>query len=367
MLSERKKKILEAVISENIKKAEPISSKELQERFFNDVSSATIRNDLMHLEEMGYLFQPHTSSGRIPTTAGFKKYIEELMPEKELTKNELDELKQNFKDKIGGIEDLAQVVAKTISRATNYASVVYMGLTAEATIESVKLVKITDDTCLIILVTDLGVIKDLMINVPQTTSEEDAMTVSRILTEVLAGAPISGINEYKAELLVSAEMEKYRKIFDLVISAIEQRKEKPVVKTDGASNLLSQPEYESVDKARNAIKLFESTEVLTPLLGSGNDLEISIKVGASETEDCSVVSASYKVNGKNIGRAGIVGPVRMDYAKAVSVLKSVNERISAGIMDLIPASNKNKKHKENRNGKYRKRGSGKNFQKERKS
>ena len=88
MLSERKKKILEAVIQENIKNAEPISSKDLQERFFNDVSSATIRNDLANLEEMGYLFHPHTSSGRLPTPAGFKKYIEELMPEKELSKAE---------------------------------------------------------------------------------------------------------------------------------------------------------------------------------------------------------------------------------------------------------------------------------------
>lgn len=365
MLSERKKKILEAVVSENIKKAEPISSKELQERFFNEVSSATIRNDLMTLEEMGYLFQPHTSSGRLPTAAGFKKYIEELMPEKELSKIELDELKMNFESKIGGIEELAQVVAKTISKATNYASVVYMGLTAEATIESVKLVKITEDTCLIILVTDLGVIKDLMINVPESTTEEDTATASRILTEVLAGAMLSGINEYRAQLLVSAEMDKYRKIFSLVVEAIAERKDKPVVKTDGASNLLTQPEYEDLKKARSAMKLFETTEVLTPLIDSGNDLEISIKVGASETEDCSVVSASYKVNGKNIGRAGIVGPVRMDYAKAVSVLKSVNDTISAGFKELLPAKNKQKSHKEYKNGKHRKRNSGKNFQKER--
>ena len=354
MLSERKKKILQAVISENIKKAEPISSKELQERFFNDVSSATIRNELSSLEDMGYLFQPHTSSGRLPTAQGFKKYIDELMEDRELSKSELESLKSGLNEKISGIEDLAQAVAKTISKATSYASVVRMGVSLDAEVESVKLVKITDDVCLVILVTDLGVIKDLMITLPSGVEESDMAAAGRILSDVLQGVKLIDIESVRPQLLVKDVMEKYRSIFDLVLSAIASRGEKPVVKMDGASNLLMQPEYDNLDKARGAMKLFESSEILTPLASTGNDLEISIKVGASENEDCSIVTASYKINGKSIGKAGIVGPVRMDYAKAVSVLKGVNDTISNGLQNLLvsPKNNKSKKSG-GKNGRHR--------------
>lgn len=359
MLSERKKKILQAVISENIKKAEPISSKELQERFFTDVSSATIRNDLSSLEDMGYLFQPHTSAGRLPTALGFKKYIDELMEDKKLSKSELELLKQGLNKKVSGIEDLAQVVAKTISDATSYASVVQMGITSDAEVESVKIVKITDDTCLIILVTDLGVIKDLMITLPWAVSDDDTAAAGRILSDLLCGIKITNIESVRPQLLVRQEIEKYRVMFDLVLEAIATRGEKPVVKMDGASNLLLQPEYDSLDKARKAMKLFESKELLLPLASTGNDLEISIKVGASENEDCSIVTANYKINGKNIGRAGVVGPVRMDYAKAISVLKGVNDTISNGLQGLLvgQSNTKNKKSggKNGRNNKYRSR------------
>ncbi len=331
MLSDRKKKILQAVINENIKSAEPISSKDLQEKYFNSVSSATIRNELNGLEEMGYLSHPHTSSGRVPTTTGFKKYIAELMPEEQLTKAEVAELKSNFNTKINGIEELAVISAGAISKATNYASVVYMGLSQDAVIESIKLVKVVDEMCLAIIVTDMGVIKDITISLPKDATDDDVITAGRIISEAVSGKTIAELGQIDMAELISDNLDNYRLFFEELIDAIIERGEKKIVKYDGASNLLDQPEYKSIEKAKKAISIFENRKVLTPLLESGNDLEINISVGANEDNDCSVVSATYKINGKEIGKAGVVGPVRMDYAKAVSVLKEINNTIAENV------------------------------------
>ena len=331
MLSDRKKKILQAVINENIKSAEPISSKDLQEKYFNTVSSATIRNELNGLEEMGYLSHLHTSSGRVPTTTGFKKYIAELMPVEKLSKSEVQELKSNFNTKISGIEELAVISAGAISKATNYASVVYMGLSQDAVIESIKLVKIVDEMCLAIIVTDMGVIKDITISLPRDATDDDVTTAGKIISEAISGVTIGDLNQINLAELISDNLVNYKIFFEELIDAIIERGEKKFIKYDGTSNLLDQPEYKSIEKAKKAISIFENCKVLTPLLESGSDLEVNISVGADEDNDCSVVSATYKINGKEIGRAGVVGPVRMDYAKAVSVLKEINNTIAENV------------------------------------
>lgn len=333
MLSERKKKILQAVITENIKSAEPVSSKDLQENYFDSVSSATIRNELMALEEMGYLTHPHTSSGRVPTANGFKKYIEELMPSEELTQDEIVELESAFNQHITSIEDLATETAKTISKISNYASVVSLGISPLAVINSVKLVKLTEELVLALVITDLGVIKDITLSVPPETTEEDCTKASKILTKSLCGKTLDEVNVCKNEVFfgLAENITNYKMLFELFIDALKTRASKNIVKVGGASNLLTQPEYKSIEKAKRAMTIFENKEMLSPLIETGNNLEINISVGANEDEDCSVVSAVYKINGKQIGTAGVVGPIRMDYAKAVSVLKEVNNTIERHI------------------------------------
>ena len=333
MLSERKKKILQAVITENIKSAEPVSSKDLQENYFDSVSSATIRNELMALEEMGYLTHPHTSSGRVPTANGFKKYIEELMPSEELTQDEIVELESAFNQHITSIEDLATETAKTISKISNYASVVSLGISPLAVINSVKLVKLTEELVLALVITDLGVIKDITLSVPPETTEEDCTKASKILTKSLCGKTLDEVNVCKNEVFfgLAENITNYKMLFELFIDALKTRASKNIVKVGGASNLLTQPEYKSIEMAKRAMTIFENKEMLSPLIETGNNLEINISVGANEDEDCSVVSAVYKINGKQIGTAGVVGPIRMDYAKAVSVLKEVNNTIERHI------------------------------------
>ena len=160
-LSERTKKILSAVIETNIKskKAEAVSSKQLQEDFLPMLSSATIRNELNALEEMGYLTHLHTSSGRVPTRVGYEKYINELMHEKKLTQKEKEAIQSNFAHKLVNIRDIIERSAKTISKATNYASVVYSGPSRNAIIEDIKLYPVSKTTQLVVVVTDEKVTK----------------------------------------------------------------------------------------------------------------------------------------------------------------------------------------------------------------
>ncbi len=327
MLSERKKKILQAVIDENLVSAEPVSSKDIESRYGLGVSSATIRNELMALEEMGYLFQPHTSSGRLPTAVGYHKYVDELMEGVKLSPAEVDKLETELTSRITNMEELALKTAKVLSDATNYASVVCFGERDDAVISKVSLVKILEDTCLVILSTDLGVIKDITIKVNARVTEEDASAVAKLLTEALAGHTLKDASGFEVGYKIGKMLSGYREIFASVIEALKTRETKNFVRCEGASKLLCQPEFKSVEKAQKAIKLLESEETLQKLLNQNassenGKMQISVKVSEDGLdENSALVSATFMVNGKTVGQAGIIGPARMDYAKVVTILK----------------------------------------------
>ena len=342
MLSERKKKILKAVIDNNIENGSPVSSKELQEKYMQHISSATIRNELMALEEMGFLFQPHTSSGRLPTANGFRQYIDEILADESLSDEQLSDLSDKISGHVENIEDLAVSTARILSSETNYASIVVLGGMGNATLKSVKLVKLTENLGLVVLVTDMGVIKDITIEFSESTNEEDCLLVSSLLTNALAGKVVGEINTLETGIEIGNILAKYKAVCNQVIDAIVNRKEKKITKIDGASNLLNLPEYKDVEKAQKALQLFEHTENLTPILEKGEGLEVSIQIGESELEDCSLVSLNYKAGGRPIGRAGVIGPMRMDYKKVIKVLKQLNRTFEKSYNETL----KNKKEKD---------------------
>ena len=226
MLSERKKKILKAVIDDNIENAEPVSSSYLQQKYMQHISSATIRNELMALEEMGFLFQPHTSAGRLPTANGFRRYIDEILSDEDISDEQLTDLGDKILGQTDTIEDLAIKTAKVLSSETNYASIVVLGGMSNAVIESVKLVKLTDELGLVVLVTDMGVIKDITINFSSQTNEEDCILVSKLLTDALTGKTMEEINTFETGMQIGTILAKYKAVVDQVLEAIVHRKEK---------------------------------------------------------------------------------------------------------------------------------------------
>lgn len=329
-LSERKKKILKAVVCENIKNAEPVSSQELKDRYMKDISSATIRNELMALEEMGFLSQPHSSSGRVPTATAFKMIAEELVGRVKPTEKEIDRLRKNFDTKLESLGDFAKNTAKVISDATHYATVVKMNVSDDALIENIKIIKISSTKALVVVVTDVGVIKDITINTAKDKDEVFFDDASRFITNIFKDKCLSDLSN---ESLLKGKIEKFKMLFEMLVQVVTNRDESndETFAVDGTSNLLEYPEYTSLEKARDTIRLFENKKELYPLIKSSSNLEISIKVGGDENKtlnDCALVSASYRINGKEVGQACVIGPVRMDYERTIKVLKGVSESLS---------------------------------------
>ncbi len=326
-LSKRKEKILKAVVESNLSSGEPISSKTIQQEYLPDVSSATIRNELMSLEELGYLTHLHTSSGRVPTSEGYKKYVSELMPTKKLSKNEINQIQANFTDKLVNLNDIMMRSAKTISDVANYASVVYMGVSDTAIIKDIKLVNISHSTQLVVVVTDLGVISEMAdLNSPTTDELDEA---SKIMTRLFNGKPLTALEDQTQ--IISQELLKYKAIFEKIIQTIARRdNSNKKIAVAGKEKFMDYPEFEDIGKLKRAIKLLDNSDELLPIL-KGNEadgVEISISVGGSDNNsDCSIVTATYKIKGDKTFSAGVVGPVRMDYAKAISVLKEVSDTI----------------------------------------
>lgn len=331
-LSERKKKILSAVIETNVKSktADAVSSKQLQEEYLPKLSSATIRNELNALEEMGYLTHLHTSSGRVPTKEGYEKYIHELMQEKRLTPKERDSIKSNFSNKLISIRDIIERSAKTISKATNYTSVVYSGPSNSAKIKDIKLYPVSKSTQLVVVVTNEKVINELADL--GTSDENDLKAAADILKELFENKPLSAIKDKSFRTkIVTRELQKYKIVFDRVLEIIEnnQRDISDRLSIAGKEKLMDYPEFNDISKFKKAVTAFENTDKILPLIKSGNNLEISINVGSDDSalEDCSVVTVSCNVGDDRQITAGVIGPMRMDYQKAVSVLKEVAETI----------------------------------------
>ena len=334
-LSERKKKILSAVIETNVKSknAEAVSSKQLQEEYLPKLSSATIRNELNALEEMGYLTHLHTSSGRVPTKEGYEKYINELMHEKKLSSKEKESIKSSFANRLLNIRDIIERSAKTISKATNYTSIVYSGPSNRAIIKDIKLYPVSNSTQLVVVVTNEKVINELT-NLG-TNNEQELKAAADILKELFAGKQLSLIKDKSfRNRVVTKELKKYKIVFDRVLEIIEASEESPKnISIAGKDKLMDYPEFNSVEKFKKAVSVFENTKSILPLVKSGSDLEISINVGSDDTglEDCSVITVSCNIYGETKLTAGVIGPMRMDYPKAISVLKEVAQTIENSI------------------------------------
>lgn len=339
-LSERKKKILSAVIETTIKNSEakPVSSSKLQEEYLPKVSSATIRNELNALEEMGYLTHIHTSSGRVPTKEGYEKYINELMQEKKLSQKEREIIKSNFANKLVSLRDIIEKTASTISSATNYTTVVYSTPDDNSIIKDIKIYPVSKSTQLVLVVTSERVINELT-NLG-TNDEKELNTASLIMRDLFINKSLSSIkDEDFRNQIVTSELQKYKVVFDRVLDIIESNKNdySGNLSIAGKDKLMDYPEFNSVQKVKKAVSVLEDRDSIIPLIKSGNELELSISIGNNQNglEDCSVITVSCNLSGSKKITAGIIGPMRMDYQKAVSVLKEVAETVENSLENII--------------------------------
>ena len=331
-MSDRKKKILQIVVDEYINTAVPVSSKSIAEKHLTDVSSATVRNELASLEELGYLTQFHTSGGRVPSPQAYRFYIEELMQKGNLSDSDLDYIDRAFADKSHDVEHLIKSVSEVISELTDYTSVA-IGPHADAeTVRSLSLLPCGDGRALLVIMTSERILRDSFIEIPENMTDEDLDSASRMIGKLFAGKPLSEIRETGEAAI--AEFGQYRQVMREVVDALKsyaRPREEDVVLT-GADKIFNHPEYEDIGNVKNFLTVLSSKDKLADIIeGENDEIQINVKIGSSGDkdvpDDCSVVTATYSAGGKNLGTYGVIGPIRMDYPKVIAVLENVGKAL----------------------------------------
>ena len=327
-LSDRKKKILQYVVDDYIETAVPVSSKSLTEKHMNNVSSATIRNELSALEELGYLTQLHTSSGRVPSAEAYKLYVSDLMVKDKLTAKELDYIKKIFLDKADDLEEVIRNTTKVISELTSYTSVGMPNKDGKERIESIKFFRFRKDSALVIIVTELRLLKDNYITVSENMTDEQLSDAEKVLCNMFRGKTFEDICNMKPE--VEDNFLGYKNIFVNVIEAlktyVETSGEDVVIA--GEDKIFEHPDYADVGKIKDFLSVVTSKDkVMNLLVGEDRHIKINVKIGSDGYDEipkeCSLVTATYSANGTPLGTYGVIGPVRMDYQKVVAVLENV--------------------------------------------
>lgn len=337
MLSERKKKILCAVVDEYIDKASPISSKDIQQEYLSECSSATIRNELSALESMGYLIQPHVSAGRVPSEKAFRFYVNELLCDTSLTSAEVEMIDNYFNRKHGSLEDVIVAVTKLISEITNYTAVVVKEDMSD-TITAIKLLDLSNGKLLVVIVTDSRVLKDGMLDIPDEFTEQMVVQAERWLNKLFVGKHVSEfINFTYPYTLVNDEFSQFNALFKKIIDVLRKQSlfNGMDVSTYGERKTLQHHEYSDVHQAQKFLAELEDKDKIAEMFtyDGGENGSVTVKIGASDNapEGCSVVSARVSLGENVSGSIGVIGPVRMNYKKVLAVL----DRISDIIIDLV--------------------------------
>ncbi len=327
-LSERKKKILQIVVDDYIETAVPVSSKNITDKYLKDVSSATVRSELSALEELGYLTQLHTSSGRVPSPEAYKLYVSELMVKDKLSAKELGYIKKIFTERSGNIEYIVKDAVKIISELTDYTTIGVPATGSDEQIEMIKLIRVKKNTALVIIVTQSRLYKDNYIELPEGMDEASINGASDFLTKIFGGKTLIEVTETAGDTLL--QFEEYKEIFYKVIDALKAYvSQGDNVLLEGEDKILRHPEYTDIDRIKGFMSMVLSNEKMISILhDDGRDININVKIGSDQNPDglpdgCSLVTATYSVHGHKLGTYGVIGPSRMDYQKVVAVLENV--------------------------------------------
>lgn len=339
-LDERKLKILTAIIKNYLETGEPVGSRTISKYTDLNLSSATIRNEMADLEELGYIVQPHTSAGRIPSDKGYRLYVDNLMAKKEeeLAKKEeeLNDKESLLIEKVDKVETLLQNVAKVLAVNTNYATMVSTPKHNRNRIKFIQLSQVDERTALVVIVMEGNVIKNKMIDIEESLDNETVLKLNILLNTTLNGLTPEEINLSVLSKLsnqASGHAELVKAIMMSIADTISEEEELEIY-TSGTNNIFKYPELSDSSKASELISTFEEKQLLSGLIadaasdsGKGIQVYIGDETPVNSMKDCSVVTATYELLDGVRGTIGIIGPKRMDYEKVVENLKQVKEQL----------------------------------------
>lgn len=333
-LDERKMKILQAIIRNYLETGEPVGSRTISKYTDLNLSSATIRNEMADLEELGYILQPHTSAGRIPSDKGYRLYVDKMMEDKE---REIDEMKEMLLEKEDKMEHLLKQVAKVLAVNTNYATMITAPQIHRNKLKFIQLSRVDANQLLAVIVVEGNVIKNTMLSIEEELDEETLLKLNILLNTHLNGLSLEEINlgmisAMKQQAGIHSDI--VSDVIDAVAEAIKADEDLEIY-TSGTNNILKYPELADKQKASDLINTFEEKQMLTELvqdsLAGESETGIQVYIGdetpVQSMKDCSVVTATYELEEGMKGTIGIIGPKRMDYDKVVGTLKTLMHQL----------------------------------------
>ena len=335
-LDERKLKILQAIIRTYLETGEPVGSRTISKYSDLNLSSATIRNEMSDLEEMGYILQPHTSAGRIPSDKGYRLYVDTMLEAKE---SEVNSLREELEEKAGKIDDVLQQAAKFLATNTNYATMVSGPRYQTKRVKFIQITSVDEEHLLAVIVLDNNAVKNQMIRIEESIPDEMIVKLNFILNTTLNGLDVLEMNLAVIQQ-IKEQMGEHTQVIDSVLEIIGKtlvEQEDLEVYTSGATNILRYPELSDKSKAAEILNAFEEKQVMhhwlgLPEKGRGDDThDIQVYIGdetqVDSMKDCSMVTATYQIQEGVYGKIGIVGPKRMDYDKVVGTLNSLMSQL----------------------------------------
>lgn len=331
-LDARKRKILQAIIEEYIETAEPVSSGNLVKNGALRCSSATIRNEMADLEKIGFLEQPHTSSGRIPSEKGYRYYVDELLREDDISRKEMELIKQRLETKVNALEDLTKIATTTLSEITHYTTIAIGPNVNNHNIIDIKFVLLGTRVLMAVILTDSGIIRESIIKFDEDITQEQVNDLTVIFKNKLVGKPLEKLNGPIEDFIMS-EMKTGINIIQKIINEINKLiDDSNRVYLEGTNKVVDMPEFKKVDIAKDFLNVLDAKNLVAAVLNTGVANDISVYIGSEsdkeELKNFSIVTFNHLLEDKDIGTIGIIGPKRMDYSKVISVMKYISKKLN---------------------------------------
>ncbi len=333
-LTERKLKILQAIISDYVKTAEPVGSRTISKKYDLGISPATVRNEMADLEEMGYLTHPHTSAGRVPSDMAYRLYVNALMEKKELSREEKNVISERLKSNVNEFEKTIEHAASLLSEITNLTSFALTPTKDDDSLKFINLLPVDEKTIVLMIVSESGKISNTALNVKVPYSEENLQLLAKTMTYNYKGKTIS-------EVLTNNIIENFESDI-AAMSGLAQDVMPNFMRTledmlnvnlymEGLTNIFDIPEYNDLQKAKSFIEMLSQKEDFTKKLIERED-GVIVTIGEENADDimndCALITASYHVDGKLVGKIGVIGPTRMKYSEVTSIIEYLTDNLN---------------------------------------
>lgn len=327
MISKRQQKILKIIVEEYIKTAKPVSSSHIYKSI--KCSSATVRNEMVYLEDLGYLEKNHFASGRIPSEKGYKYYVDNLMQPKNMTGEDMLKLQTIFQNQSLDLSDTIRKSIELVSEITNYTSIVLGTNAKENKLKQVEIVPLENNKILTIVITDKGVVEHKNLYLPNSISTLEVQKTVELINKLLVGTPINEVSiklEYEIKPIIGKYVKQHEILYNAFYDAFSEftNGTNNEVHFVGKNNFLKQPEFSNIEKVQEVLTKFDDTNIIKAEENNG----INIYIGSESeiSDDMAVIKTKYNLNGEE-GTIAIIGPKRMEYDKVVSLLDYIKNNI----------------------------------------